>query len=209
LPGSTTGRNPRLDRGSRCPTCASPFTASRWLYITAGASAFTLLAASLPHRRPGELVLLAAWLVFAAAGTLLSAIDIHAKRLPTTIIVPAAAVVGVLVIAAAVTSHQLSIARTSAAAATVGLAYLALALLEPASVGMGDVRLAALSGLLLGTHGWGTVLIGAVLPHLLAAAAVTVLQLTGRRVHRQTEIPFGPCLVTGAVLAPSVHAAAM
>jgi leader peptidase (prepilin peptidase)/N-methyltransferase len=117
-------------------------------------------------------------------------------------------IVGVLVIAAAVTSHQLSIARTRAAAATVGLAYLALALLTPASVGMGDVRLAALSGLLLGTHGWGTVLIGAVLPHLLAAAAVTVLQLTGRRAHRQTEIPFGPCLVTGAVLAPSVHAAA-
>jgi leader peptidase (prepilin peptidase)/N-methyltransferase len=82
----------------------------------------------------------------------------------------------------------------------LGLAYLTLALLAPGQLGVGDVRLAALCGLLLGTHSWGTVALGAALPWLLSAI-VTGALLSTKRIRRGTQIPFGPHLIVGTLLA--------
>nr|BFE77374.1 hypothetical protein GCM10020092_106750 [Actinoplanes digitatis] len=84
---------------------------------------------------------------------------------PSQLLPPAG---GSLIAAAAVASGQPGLAATAGVSAVVlGLAQLALALLAPRQLGMGDVRLAALCGLLLGTHGWATVALGAALPWLL------------------------------------------
>jgi leader peptidase (prepilin peptidase)/N-methyltransferase len=63
-------------------------------------------------------------------------------------------------------------------------------------MGMGDVRLAALTGLVLGTAGWHTVLIGATGVYLLTTPfAVAALR------SRKAALPFGPFLVAATILA--------
>jgi leader peptidase (prepilin peptidase)/N-methyltransferase len=187
--------------GGRCLTCRSPLTPYCRLYSAVGAAAFALLIWRLPHRHLADVVLLAAWLVAAVCCIVLAAVDIHARRLPTPIVATTATLVGVMVIAAAVISGHPALVRNAAMAAVgLGSAFLALALARPGQLGMGDVRLAALCGLLLGAQGWRTVLLGAVLPYILAAVTGTVLLLT-RYARGDTQIPFGPYLVAGTLVA--------
>ena len=64
---------------------------------------------------------------------------------------------------------------------------------------MGDVRLATLTGLVLGTAGWQPVLLGAVIPYLLATP-VALATLRRHTPGTASQIPFGPFLVGGAIL---------
>ncbi|MET8147827.1 prepilin peptidase [Actinoplanes sp. NPDC049668] len=189
-----------------CSSCGIPVTASPWGYVAVTALAFALLGWRLPHRSPAEVLLLAAWLVLAAAGIWLAAIDLHVRRLPRKVITAAAAVCGSLILAAAVVSGRPGLAATAGIAAVVsGLANLVPALVAPRQLGMGDVRLSALCGLLLGTHGWATVALGAALPWVLAAIVAAALLAT-RRVRGDTLIPLGPYLIAGT-LATAIVAA--
>lgn len=192
-----------IGRGT-CASCGSPLTSPPWRFAAVAAVAFALLGWRLPHRSPVEVLLLAAWLVLAGAGIWLAAIDLRVQRLPRKIIAGTAAVCGFLIVAAALVGDRLGLAATAGSAALVlGLAYLAMALLAPGQLGAGDVRLAALCGLLLGTHGWGAVVLGAALPWLLSAI-VTGALLSTRRVRRGALIPFGPYLIVGTLLAGSI-----
>ena len=87
------------------------------------------------------------------------------------------------------------------AATILGCGYTTLVAVGASRMGMGDVRLAALTGLLLGSLGWAAVILGAVLPYLLVLpiAAVTVSQacLTGVR----KPLPFGPFLFAATIIA--------
>ena len=95
--------------------------------------------------------------------------------------------------------------RALAAALALSGGYLVLALLPGANLGMGDVKLCALLGLLLGWLGWDAVLLGALLPHLINGPVALAL-LLARRAGRKTELPLGPALLAGALLAVVVHA---
>ncbi|GAB1644086.1 hypothetical protein [Krasilnikovia sp. MM14-A1259] len=90
------------------------------------------------------------------------------------------------------------------AATILGGGYTALVAVGASRMGMGDVRLAALAGLLLGTLGWEAVILGAVLPCLLAVpfafVAVTRVRLTGV----PKPLPFGPFLVAATIIASLV-----
>lgn len=93
-----------------------------------------------------------------------------------------------------------AVPRAAAAAALLGIGYLAIALLPGRGLGLGDVKLAAVLGYLLGFAGWPAVLTGAVVPHLLAGPVALVLLLTGRA-GRRTAVPLGPALLAGALIA--------
>jgi len=86
-----------------------------------------------------------------------------------------------------------------AAAAAFGLAAL-LAATIPEGLGFGDVKLLALLGLVLGWIGWGVLLAGVFLG-LLTGALVSLVLLATRRAALRTPVPFGPPLLTGAVIA--------
>ena len=146
-------------------------------------------------------LLLGAWLTFALAGVLLSAIDIAVHRLPTPIITATAVIVLVLLAIGAVLTRQPEFVVVPVlAAVVVGGGYLLLAAVGASSAGMGDVRLAALAGLVLGTAGWHTVLYGAALPYLLAAPfAVFILRRPAD--PQYPPMPFGPFLIGGTVVA--------
>jgi leader peptidase (prepilin peptidase)/N-methyltransferase len=79
------------------------------------------------------------------------------------------------------------------------LLYLVMALVYPAGMGMGDVKLAGVLGMGLAWLGWGEWVVGAFLAFLLGAVVGIGLMLF-RRAGRRSAIPFGPFMVAGALL---------
>jgi len=73
------------------------------------------------------------------------------------------------------------------------------AIAYPAGMGMGDVKLAGLIGLVLGSIGLDLVAVAAGMGILLGGAGAIVALLGGA--GRKSAIPFGPFLAAGAVIA--------
>lgn len=144
---------------------------------------------------------LPAFLVLASAGMLLAVVDLRHRLLPDRIVLPAlAAGTGLLAVAAAVDGSWASLGRAGLGAAALFTVFLVLALISPRSLGMGDVKLAALLGLHLGWLGWPVLLVGAAGGFLLQALASLVLLAIGR-VGWKGELPFGPAMLLGAAAA--------
>jgi leader peptidase (prepilin peptidase)/N-methyltransferase len=83
-----------------------------------------------------------------------------------------------------------------ASGAVAGLAWFAV----PAGLGLGDVKLLALLGLVLGWAGWGVLLAGVFLG-LVVGSVVSLALIATRRAGWRTAVPFAPPLLVGAVLA--------
>lgn len=144
---------------------------------------------------------LIAFLAAAAVGVLLAAVDLACLRLPDPVVGVLLAVVAVVLPAAAFVSADPGRLGRAALAGTLCFAlHLAFALLPGRPLGPGDVKLAGVLGLLLGWLGWPAVWLGLALPHLLNGPVALYLLIT-RRAGRRTALPFGPALLTGALLA--------
>ena len=144
---------------------------------------------------------LPAFLLLAVVGVLLAVIDLEHRLLPNRIVLPAIAVGAVLLTLAAVGGHGWAQLRTAVLGAVIlFVLFLALALLTPSGLGMGDVKLAGLLGLYLGWLGMGPLAVGAVAGFVVQAVLAVVL-LIGRKVGLKGELPFGPALLAGAAIA--------
>lgn len=184
---------PEGDRHRRAPVPLRP----PLLELATGAL-WALLALRLWRSHPAAVP---AYLALAFACVALVAVDLDSKLLPNRITYPALTLVAALLLAASLAEHDLGrMARALAAAAVAAAVLLALALISPGGMGLGDVKFALVLGLALGWLGWEAVaagLIGAfLLGGLAALAALLVL-----RADRKTQIPFGPWLALGAILA--------
>ncbi|SCG59896.1 prepilin peptidase [Micromonospora halophytica] len=150
---------------------------------------------------PGGLPLLAVWLVVMHTGVLLAAVDVAVRRLPTPVISAATLAISVVLAGQAATTGQArTLVAAALAAAALGGLYLALVIIAGSEMGLGDVRLAALLGAALGATSWPAVLLGGLLPFVLAAPEA-LARLALRRAH---SIAFGPYLVAGALIAAVV-----
>jgi leader peptidase (prepilin peptidase)/N-methyltransferase len=188
----------------RCPACQAVLAAHLWAYVAVSAGVFAVLGWRLPLGRPADAALAVAWFVLAAVGAVLAGIDVRVNRLPRPTIAGAACVVGPLVAVAAVSAGDPGlVVRAAAVAVVLGAVYLALALVGPGLVGLGDVYLAALVGLLLGTGPVAAILAGALLPYLLAVP-VTLVRLLRRRIRKADQIAWGPFLLLGAIIAKAL-----
>jgi leader peptidase (prepilin peptidase)/N-methyltransferase len=78
--------------------------------------------------------------------------------------------------------------------------YLVLALISPASLGMGDVKLAGVLGLLMAYMSWRTLLYGATGAFVISAV-IGIGILVTRRGNRRTQLPFGPSMLLAALVA--------
>jgi leader peptidase (prepilin peptidase) / N-methyltransferase len=165
--------------GAPCPCAAMPWRPLISTAVAAGVTAPVLMPAVL-------------------LGVLLAEIDFRCLRLPDPLV--AALAVAVLVPLTIVDGSGGRLGRAAVAAGVVLLLHLVIALLPGGGLGLGDVKLAGVLGLLLGWTGWPAVLIGLALPHLLNAPVVLIL-LIRRRIGRRTPVPFGPALLAGAFLA--------
>jgi leader peptidase (prepilin peptidase) / N-methyltransferase len=152
---------------------------------------------------------LPAVLAFIFGGALLAVIDWKVQRLPRRIVFSTlVAVAGGLVFAAVVTGEWPSLGTAVLGAALFSSAFFLIWLVSAQLTGMmmlgfGDVRLAAVLGLLLGWYGLPYVLYGALVGHLLALAIAVFLSLRDRRLH--VRYSFGPPLIAGALAVVLIH----
>ena len=144
---------------------------------------------------------LPAFLVFAAAAVVLGTVDVIEKRLPDAVVLPALVTTALLLaIAAAITGDWGSLLGAVLGAVALFALYFLLALISPSGIGMGDVKLAALVGLVLGSAGWGVWVSGA-LAGFVVGGLVSIVALLLRRVTLRGSLPFGPSMLAGAYIA--------
>lgn len=150
-----------------------------------GAGLFTLIG--LLHGAHG--VALPRLAVFGAALGLIAVIDLREHRIPNRIVLPATAICAVLAGPAAL--------RHSLQALALVAVLLVLAFVQPAALGMGDVKQALLIALALGAAATAALLLG------FALAALVGLALTARRGRGAlaTALPLAPFLAAGATIA--------
>jgi leader peptidase (prepilin peptidase)/N-methyltransferase len=174
--------------GGRCRSCDQAISPR---YPLTEAVTGALFAAVIIARGAGRSTWLA--LIFILALVAITRIDLEHQIIPNRIVYPLAATAIALTV---VLQPHLLTERLIAAAAAGGV-LLAAALAYPAGMGMGDVKLAAVMGLVLGR---------AVAPALFVAlitatvAGVAIMIKLGVTEGRRTKVPFGPFLALGSVV---------
>lgn len=150
---------------------------------------------------PSHPAALPAYLALGLACVALVAIDLDSKLLPNRITYPSFGLVAALLLVASLVEHDpWRMVRALEAAGVAGAALLALALGSPGGMGLGDVKFALVLGLALGWLGWSALVAGFLGAFLLGGlAALTALLLL--RASRRTQLPFGPWLALGTLLA--------
>jgi leader peptidase (prepilin peptidase)/N-methyltransferase len=149
-----------------------------------------------PAREPA---IMAACLYLALAGTALALIDWRTKRLPDAITLPSYPIVMALLVPSGGLMHGVY------GMLALGGLYAALWFARPGALGLGDVKLAGLLGLVTGAVGLNAWIVAAIGGHLLGAAYAVMLLIT-RRGTLKSEFPFGPFMLAAAlagVLLPS------
>jgi len=147
----------------------------------------TLVAAQLgmSWQLPAQL-----WL--AGLAVVLTVTDLQHQRLPNRILLPGGAGLAALVVVTALAEGRpTALVGAGFGAAALFALFLLAALLSPAGMGMGDVKLAGVLGLLLGYGGLAVVVLG----------VVSLVFVLSRRAGRRTALPFGPALLLGAAVA--------
>ena len=130
--------------------------------------------------------------IFASTLVLLTAIDLERRLIPNLIVLPATALILALQIAL-FPDRTLEWLLASLGAA---LFFLIPALIFPAGLGMGDVKLAALLGAALGKSVVAAIFVG-VLSAALVSLAILAREGLGAR---KKAIPYGPFLALGGVV---------
>jgi len=191
---------------ARCRDCAAPISARYPAVEGATAVLFVLVALVVPQplgattvgEALGRTVMLAALLFLMAVSVALSLIDLDTHRLPNTVVYPAAVVLLVLLGAvSAVSGDWGALLRGLLGAVVLGGAYLVLALAVPGGMGLGDVKLAVVLGLVLAYLGWGPLAVGAFGGFLVGGTVAIALVAVGRA-RMGSGVPFGPSMLVGA-----------
>ena len=152
---------------------------------------------------------LPAVLAFIFGGVLLSVIDWKVQRLPTRLVYVTLAGVSVgLLFASLVKWDWVPLATAVAGAALFANAFFLIWFVGRNFAGMmllgfGDVRLAAVLGLLLGWYGLPYVFYGALAGNLLAVAVAVATCIHKRKLH--VRYSFGPPLIAGALAVVLFH----
>lgn len=146
---------------------------------------------------------LPAVLAFIFGGMLLAVIDWRVQRLPTQLVYyTLAGVAAGLVFASLVEWDWVPLATAVAGGLLLANAFFLIWFVTKQFSGMlllgfGDVRLAAVLGMLLGWYGLEYVVYGALLGHVLALAIAVVKSISARRLVLRYS--FGPPLIAGTL----------
>jgi leader peptidase (prepilin peptidase)/N-methyltransferase len=179
----------------RCRDCAEPIAARYPLVELATGLLFAVVA-----WRFGSTPYAAAALVVTAAGVALFMIDLDHRRLPFAI-TGATAVGAVIALGIDVARHGAGPIPVALAAAAVWLAvYGGIWLVTSGrGMGLGDVALAPVLGLVLGWLGWGPALVGLGAGFVVGAVVGVALMVAGAA-RAGSKVPHGPFLLTGAAI---------
>lgn len=172
----------------RCRTCRQRIPI-RVLLVEAGTGALFVVLWNLTGS-------IGAWILssgFGASLIVLSVIDVHHRRIPNVVLYPAFA----LGLAAALLVQHEPWYRHLAGAAVAFVTLLTIAAALRGSMGMGDVKLAAFIGLIVGFPDVFVALFSA----FILGGLVAGILLAAGRVSRKDPLPFGPFLSLGGMTA--------
>lgn len=156
-------------------------------YVLAAATlaALTLLRYGL---RPNGLAWSFAQIVLVA----IAYVDTRERRIPNALILP----LGACALALRVVFQRQELVEVVTAGVVAFVVFLLLAVAARGGLGMGDVKLAAAEGLLLGRVATQALLLG-----IVAGGVAALLLLGTHRASRKTTYAYGPYLVFGAAVA--------
>ena len=183
----------------RCRDCLARISV-RYPVVEAGtAILFALVAVRL-----GLSAALPAYLYLAGIAVALALIDLDTHRLPNAIVLPSYPVIALLLTVASWAEGDWSaLLRAAIGGVVLWLLYFLMAVVYPAGMGFGDVKLAGLIGSALAWLGWGPLVVGAFAAFLLGGLFAVALLLAGRAT-RKSGIPFGPWMLLGCAVGVAV-----
>jgi leader peptidase (prepilin peptidase)/N-methyltransferase len=178
----------------RCRSCRARIPL-RYPLLEAGTAA-SFAGAAVVYPRVYIIAVLCA---FSAVMLAVGAIDLELKIIPNRITYPAFPVFAVAIVLGWAVGQDLDPVRALVGAVAYGGAFLLIAFIAPRGLGMGDVKLTALIGLVMGSLGLRYVGVAAGAAILVGGLGGILALLAGR--GRKSAIPFGPFLTAGALAA--------
>jgi leader peptidase (prepilin peptidase)/N-methyltransferase len=202
---------------SRCPSCGTEIAARDnvpvlgWLLLRGRCrSCGARIGVVYPLLELGTAVLISGaffayeslWVAFAVAALLalmpaITAIDIEHRIIPNRIVYPALIAFPVFLVVAWLAGAPVDLARMAIGFLAYGGGLFLVAMIS-GGMGMGDVKLAGLIGIVLGSLGLRYVGVAAGAAIVLGGVGAIVALALGR--GRKSAIPFGPYLAAGAVV---------
>ncbi|HEX2195335.1 MAG TPA: prepilin peptidase [Actinomycetota bacterium] len=180
----------------RCRHCGNPISVRYPLIELATGILFALCAAKFEWS-----VETFVYAAFCWALVVLTVIDLDTKLLPNRIVYPAFVVGWAGLVAAAIVAEDTDRLLDAAIGAGIfGGTFFLIALVAPRGMGFGDVKLGFVLGTFLGYVRLGLVPLGMFLAFLTGALTGVAIMLASGG-NRKMQIPFGPFLALGTVLA--------
>jgi leader peptidase (prepilin peptidase)/N-methyltransferase len=152
--------------------------------------------------RFGSVYVAAVLALFFAVMLAVAVIDAEHRIVPNAIVYPSLVAFPAILAVGALAGQHVSLTRAGIGFLAYGGSLMAVAIASPRGMGIGDVKLAALIGLVLGALGLAYVAVAAAAAILAGGVGATALLLAGA--SRKQAIPFGPYLAAGAVVAAFV-----
>lgn len=138
---------------------------------------------------------------FAVCAIKLWRIDVASHRLPDKIVLPMYAVIGAaLFVVLVLTEGTEGLRRTSYSAVVLLGIYWVLRLISRRALGLGDVKLAGVLGMLMGYFSALNILWGTMLAFVCGGLYGLYLVVT-KKATLKSHIPFGPFMLAGATIA--------
>jgi leader peptidase (prepilin peptidase) / N-methyltransferase len=179
----------------RCRACGERISAEYPLVELATAALFAAAAALVDPIYAASLAAPFLGIMLAIA-----VIDARHRVVPNRIVYPSLALFAVAIVVGDLAGGGVDALDAGIGLALYGVPLLLVALAVPQGMGMGDVKLAALIGLVLGSFGLSYVGVAAGVGVIGGGiGALVALALLGA--GRKDQIPFGPFLAGGAVVA--------
>lgn len=168
------------------------------LGLSAAAGALAGVVAGVVALRAGSWWWLPAMLVWSVSLTAGAVCDAWTQRIPTSLVYIGAGITAAfLVVASALTGEWSAVWASLVASVVAGLWFLLY--WRFGGMGFGDVRLAVLGGLGLGHTSYRAVLLGLIVFMVVVATQGVFTYVRTR--DRRTQIPFGPALAIGFLVA--------
>jgi leader peptidase (prepilin peptidase)/N-methyltransferase len=178
----------------RCRSCGAGISV---LYpLTELATAGLFVGAALEFDSIWAAAMMAPFLALMVA---LSVIDLRHRIIPNRLVYPSLVAFGAYIVVVALAGGGLDALRAAIGMLAFGASLLLVAIVSPRGMGMGDVKLASLIGLVLGALGLRYVAVAAGAGILLGGVVAVAALLAGA--SRKQAIPFGPFLAAGALVA--------
>lgn len=178
----------------RCRSCGARISS---VYpLTELASGVLFVAVALTYEDLWQVIVLAPFLGLLVA---LSVIDVRHHRIPNALVYPALIISAGFVVAGELAGDHLNVLDAVIGFLAYGIGLLVVALIAPTGMGMGDVKLAGLIGLVLGAIALELVAVAAGVGIAFGGVGAIVALVLGA--SRKTRLPYGPFMAAGAAFA--------